>query len=89
MVRHLRSGGMLGMLVDQHMGHGEELTFFDRPALTALSAAELALKYKALLVYLANPVLADGCGSSGLCSSDDCGLPIESCGRLMPTDGVQ
>lgn len=50
MVRHLRSGGMLGMLVDQHMGHGEELTFFDRPALTALSAAELALKYKALLV---------------------------------------
>ncbi len=50
MVRHLRSGGMLGMLVDQHMGHGEELTFFDRPALTALSAAELALKYDALLV---------------------------------------
>jgi Kdo2-lipid IVA lauroyltransferase/acyltransferase len=50
MVRHLRSGGMLGMLVDQHMGHGEELTFFGRPALTALSAAELALKYDALLV---------------------------------------
>jgi Kdo2-lipid IVA lauroyltransferase/acyltransferase len=50
MVRHLRSGGMLGMLVDQHMGHGEELTFFGRPALTALSAADLALKYDALLV---------------------------------------
>jgi KDO2-lipid IV(A) lauroyltransferase len=50
MVRHLRSGGMLGMLVDQHMAHGEELTFFGRPALTALSAAELALKYDALLV---------------------------------------
>lgn len=50
MVRHLRSGGMLGMLVDQHMSHGEELTFFDRPARTALSAAELALKYDALLV---------------------------------------
>jgi Kdo2-lipid IVA lauroyltransferase/acyltransferase len=50
MVRHLRSGGMLGMLVDQHMSHGEELTFFGRPALTALSAAELALKYDALLV---------------------------------------
>jgi KDO2-lipid IV(A) lauroyltransferase len=50
MVRHLRSGGMLGMLVDQHMGHGEELTFFDRPAMTALSAADLALKYGALLV---------------------------------------
>ncbi|MCX7286644.1 MAG: lysophospholipid acyltransferase family protein [Rhodobacterales bacterium] len=50
MVRHLRSGGMLGMLVDQYMRHGEELTFFGRPALTALSAADLALKYDALLV---------------------------------------
>jgi KDO2-lipid IV(A) lauroyltransferase len=50
MVRHLRGGGMLGMLVDQHMRHGEALTFFGRPALTALSAAELALKYNALLV---------------------------------------
>jgi Kdo2-lipid IVA lauroyltransferase/acyltransferase len=50
MVRHLRSGGMLGMLVDQHMGHGEELTFFGHEALTALSAAELALKYDALLI---------------------------------------
>lgn len=50
MVRHLRAGGMLGMLVDQHMHHGEELSFFGRPALTALSAAELALKYDALLV---------------------------------------
>ena len=50
MVRHLRSGGMLGMLVDQYMRRGEELTFFGRPALTALSAADLALKYDALLV---------------------------------------
>lgn len=50
MVRHLRSGGMLGMLVDQHMSHGEPLSFFGRPAMTALSAAELALKYDALLV---------------------------------------
>lgn len=50
MVRHLRSGGMLGMLVDQHMGHGAPLTFFGKTALTALSAAELALKYDALLV---------------------------------------
>jgi KDO2-lipid IV(A) lauroyltransferase len=43
MVRHLRSGGMLGMLVDQHMGHGEQLTFFGQEALTALSAAERAV----------------------------------------------
>jgi KDO2-lipid IV(A) lauroyltransferase len=50
MVRHLRGGGMLGMLVDQHMGHGAPLTFFGKTALTALSAADLALKYDALLI---------------------------------------
>lgn len=50
MVRHLRSGGMLGMLIDQHMGHGAPLSFFGKTALTALSAADLALKYDALLV---------------------------------------
>ena len=48
--RHLREGGMLGMLIDQHMSHGARLSFFGQTALTALSAAELALKYDALLV---------------------------------------
>jgi KDO2-lipid IV(A) lauroyltransferase len=60
MVRHLRSGGMLGMLVDQHMSHGEELSFFGRQAMTALSAAELALKYDALLVPTYAVRKADG-----------------------------
>jgi len=50
MVRFLRSGGMLGLLMDQHMGAGEELQFMGRPAMTALSAADLALKYGALVV---------------------------------------
>lgn len=50
MVRFLRGGGMLGLLIDQHMGHGAKLTFFGREARTALSAAELALKYDALVV---------------------------------------
>ena len=50
MVRFLRGGGMLGMLVDHHMKHGEPLGFFGRAALTATSAADLALKYNALLV---------------------------------------
>ena len=60
MVRHLKSGGMLGLLVDQHMGHGEPLTFFGTQALTALSAAELALKYGALLVPTYAIRAADG-----------------------------
>lgn len=50
MVRHLRSGGMLGLLVDQSMSHGAPLSFFGKTALTALSAAELALKYDALVI---------------------------------------
>jgi KDO2-lipid IV(A) lauroyltransferase len=50
MVRFLRGGGMLGLLVDQHMRHGAPLRFFGHEALTALSAAELALRYEADLV---------------------------------------
>ncbi|WP_128254016.1 lysophospholipid acyltransferase family protein [Falsirhodobacter deserti] len=50
MLRHLRAGGMLGMLIDLHMYDGAPLTFFGETAMTALSAAELALKYDALLV---------------------------------------
>jgi KDO2-lipid IV(A) lauroyltransferase len=50
MVRFLRGGGVLMMLIDQHMGHGEPLTFFGHRALTATSAAKLALKHDALLV---------------------------------------
>ncbi len=50
MVRFLRSGGMLGLVIDQHMGQGARLQFFGRDALTSLSAAELALKYGALVI---------------------------------------
>lgn len=50
MVRFLRGGGMVGMVIDQHMGQGEKLTFMGHEAMTALSAAEMALKYGASLV---------------------------------------
>ncbi len=50
MVRFLKSGGMLGLLMDQHMGHGAALTFFGQTAHTATSAADLALKYGADLI---------------------------------------
>ena len=50
MVRYLREGGVVGMLIDQRMVHGVPLRFFGHPAWTALSAAELALKYGALVV---------------------------------------
>lgn len=50
MLRHLKSGGMLGILPDQRIGSGVKLTFFGQEALTALSAAEMALRYDALLI---------------------------------------
>ncbi len=49
-VRHLKSGGILVLLFDQHVSNGEKLDFLGRPARTALSAAELALRYGAELI---------------------------------------
>lgn len=50
MVRFLKGGGALAMLIDQYMNAGEPLKFFGHKALTATSAAKLALKYDAALV---------------------------------------
>lgn len=50
MVRFLRGGGTVAMLIDQHMHKGKPLDFMGQTAMTALSAAEMALKYDALLV---------------------------------------
>lgn len=50
MLRFLRGGGMVGMVVDHYMSHGVPMEFLGKPARTALSAAEMALKYNALLV---------------------------------------
>ncbi len=60
MLRFLRDGGMLGILIDQHMPRGAPLRFFGRRALTALSAAEMALKYNALVVPVYGRRLPDG-----------------------------
>lgn len=48
-VRHLKAGGLLVLLFDQHAA-GEAIDFLGKPALTALSAAELALRYDADLI---------------------------------------
>jgi KDO2-lipid IV(A) lauroyltransferase len=60
MVRFLRSGGMLGLLMDQHIGAGVVLQFMGQPAMTALSAADLALRYDALVVPTYAVRRADG-----------------------------
>ncbi len=49
-VKHLKQGGMLGILNDLHQGRGIYLQFMGKPAKTSLSAAEMALKYGALVI---------------------------------------
>lgn len=50
MVRFLKAGGMVGMVADHFMKHGVPLDFIGKPALTALSGAEMAVKYGALVI---------------------------------------
>lgn len=49
-VRHLKAGGQLVLLFDQHVDGAPVLDFLGRPARTAVSAAELALRYDGLLI---------------------------------------
>lgn len=49
-VRHLRAGGQLVLLFDQDVPGAPALDFLGRPARTALSAAELALRLEADLI---------------------------------------
>jgi KDO2-lipid IV(A) lauroyltransferase len=58
-VRHLKSGGLLVLLFDQHAGK-DRIPFLGRPARTALSAAQLALRYKADLIPFYATREADG-----------------------------
>ncbi len=74
-VRHLRAGGFLVLLFDQHVIGGERLHFMGKPAATATSAAQLALRYDALLV----PFFA---------TRQDNGLDFDICfeAPITPTD---
>lgn len=45
MVRHLKNGGMVAILLDQRLAKGEELDFLGHSAKSSTSAASLALKY--------------------------------------------
>lgn len=50
MLRFLKGGGWLALGYDQHDKHSPELRFFDLPAKTVLTPAELAIRYKALIL---------------------------------------
>lgn len=50
MMRFLKSGGTVAALIDQRLNNGVPLQFFGHRAYTALSIAELALKFEATVV---------------------------------------
>ncbi len=50
MIRHLRAGGNLAILTDINAKDGVPLNFIGKPALSPLTAADLALKFDALLL---------------------------------------
>ncbi len=50
LVKHLKQGGVLGILTDLYAHDAPALPFFGQPARTSLVTAELALKYDAVLI---------------------------------------
>ena len=50
MMRFLRDGNLIALLIDQHMKRGEPLKCFGKTDFTATSAAKIALKYNAILM---------------------------------------
>lgn len=60
MTRHLRQGGMIALMMDQHMKTGEPLNFMGKIAYTPISAPKMALKYNAVLLPCFSTRAADG-----------------------------
>lgn len=61
-VRHLKEGGIVGIVADVGSSGAPVLRFFGRPARTPVSAAEWALRYGALLIPVFGLREPDGLG---------------------------
>lgn len=59
-LKYLKSGGIITMLLDQRVNDGIPLDFMGKPALSSPIMAELAIKTGALLLPVYAPVLDDG-----------------------------
>lgn len=60
LVRHIRSGGIVSILMDEKQAKGTGLSFLGHDALTSLSAAQLALKYDVPLIPAYGIRIGDG-----------------------------
>ncbi|MDJ0639637.1 MAG: lysophospholipid acyltransferase family protein [Paracoccaceae bacterium] len=59
-VRHLKNGGMVGIVADVSSAKSPVLNFFGRPAHTPLSAAEWAVEYDAVMIPIFGLRCSDG-----------------------------
>ncbi|MEM8788167.1 MAG: lysophospholipid acyltransferase family protein [Pseudomonadota bacterium] len=50
LIRHMKGGGVMAVLIDQRAGLGESLDFMGQPAMTSTDIAELALRLNLLVV---------------------------------------
>jgi KDO2-lipid IV(A) lauroyltransferase len=60
LVRHLRSGGIISILLDENYPEGVRLPFLGLDAFTSLSAAQLALKYDVPMIPAYGIRIEDG-----------------------------
>ncbi|MEN8892656.1 lysophospholipid acyltransferase family protein [Planktotalea arctica] len=60
LVRHLRGGGIISILLDEKYSEGVRIPFLGHDALTSLSAAQLALKYDLLMIPAFGTRIDDG-----------------------------
>ncbi len=60
MLKHLRAGGVVSILLDQRVRDGEMIDFMGQPALTSTAIVKMALKTGALVVPTYGRLMADG-----------------------------
>jgi KDO2-lipid IV(A) lauroyltransferase len=60
LVRHLRAGGIISILLDEKYSEGVRIPFLGHDALTSLSAAQLALKYDLPMIPAFGTRIDDG-----------------------------
>ena len=60
MLKHLRAGGIVSILLDQRVADGELIDFMGQPALTSTAIVKLAAKTGALVVPTYGRLMADG-----------------------------
>lgn len=77
MLRHLKAGGAAMILNDLYVGSGVEMDFLGKPAMTGLSAAELALKLGAALIPF-----------YGIRNPDGLSFRVEVEPEIPPTDAI-